>query len=49
MSSPSTSSCNMEGQDELVIRMSNSEEVGCLDDSGYNADMYVANQEVVYD
>ena len=46
----------MEGQDELRIRKSNSEEVGLeddnqavLDDLGYNADLHIANQEVVYD
>ena len=48
--------CIMEGQDELIVRKSNSEEVGLeddnqavLDDLGYNADLYIANQEVVYD
>ena len=46
----------MEGQDELRIRKSNSEEVGLeddnqavLDDLGYNAELYIANQGVVYD
>ena len=46
----------MEGQDELIIRKSGSEEVGLqddnqavLDDLGYNADLYIANQEGVYD
>ena len=41
----------MEGQDELILRKSNSEEVGqeddnqaVLDDLGYNADLYIANQ-----
>ena len=40
----------------MVIRKSDSEEVGLeddnqavLDDVGYNADLYFANQEVVYD
>ena len=46
----------MEGHDELIIRKSNNEEVGLeddnqavLDDLGYNADLYIANQEIVYD
>ena len=44
----------MEGQDELIMRKLDSEEVGLeddnqavLDDVGYNADLYIANQEVV--
>ena len=44
----------MEGQDELITRKSDSEEVvleddnqAVLDDVGYNADLYIANQEVV--
>ena len=46
----------MEGQDELIMRKSDSEEVGLeddnqavLDDLGYNSDLYIANQEVIYD
>ena len=46
----------MEGQDESIIHRSDSEEVGLeddnqavLDDLGCNADLYIANQEVVYD
>ena len=46
----------MEGQDELIIRKWNSEEAGLqddnqavLDDLGYNADLYIANQEVIFD
>ena len=46
----------MEGQDELIILKSDSEEVGleddkeaALDDVGYNADLYIADQEVVHD
>ena len=46
----------MEDQDELIMHKSDSEEVGleddnqaALDDVGYNADLYIANQEVVYD
>ena len=46
----------MEGQDELIKRKSNSEEGGLeddneavLDDLRYNADFYIANQEVAYD
>ena len=42
--------------DKLILRKSNSEEVGLKDDNqavldnlGYNADLYIANQEVVYD
>ena len=45
----------MEGQDELILRKSSSEEVGLEDDNqavsddlGYKADLYIANQEVVY-
>ena len=45
----------MEGQDELIMRKLDSEEVGLednneavLEDVGYNADLYIANQEVVY-
>ena len=48
--------CIMEGQDELITRKSDSEEVvleddnqAVLDDVGYNADLYIANQEVVHD
>lgn len=44
----------MEGQDELIIHKSDSEEVGLeddnqalLDDLGYNADLYIANQETI--
>ena len=46
----------MEGQDELTMRKLSSDEVGLEDDNsavsddlGYNSDMYIANQEVVYD
>ena len=46
----------MEGHDERIIHKSDSEEVGweddnqaALDDVGYNADLYIANQEVVHD
>ena len=46
----------MEGQDELIIRKSGSEEVwleydylAVLDDLGYNADLLIFNQEVVHD
>ena len=46
----------MEGHDELIIRKSDSEEGGLEDDNqavldelGYNADLYIANQEVVHD
>ena len=46
----------MKGQDELIIRKSDNEEVGLeddnqavLDDLGYNSDLYIANQEVIYD
>ena len=47
----------MDGQHELILRKSNSEDVGLeeddnqavLDDLGYNADLYIANQEVAYD
>ena len=42
----------MEGQDELIIRKSDSMEGGLeddnkvvLDDLGYNADLYIANQD----
>ena len=45
----------MEGQDELIMLKLDSEEVGLednneavLEDVGYNADLYIANQEVVY-
>ena len=45
----------MEGQVELIMRKLDSEEVGLednneavLEDVGYNADLYIANQEVVY-
>ena len=46
----------MEDQDELIMHKSDSEEVGLEDDNqtvsddvGYNADLYIANQEDVYD
>ena len=46
----------MEGHDQLIIRKSGSEEVGleddkqaALDDVGFNADLYIANQEAVHD
>ena len=42
----------MEDQDELIIRKSDSEDVAleannkaALEDVGYNADLYIANQE----
>ena len=45
----------MEGQDENIMRKSESEEVGLEDDNktiledvGYKADLFIANQEVVY-
>ena len=48
----------MEGQDELIMRESDSVEGGLeddnqavlvLDDLGYSADLHIASQEVVYD
>ena len=46
----------MEGQDELIARKSDGEEVGledddeaALEDVGRDADLYIANQEVFYD
>ncbi len=45
----------MDGQDELIMRKSDSEKVGSEDDNkailedvAYNAGLYIANQEVVY-
>ena len=45
----------VEGQDELIMRKSESVQVGLEDDNkavledvGYNADLYIANQEVVH-
>ena len=49
-------SCIIEGKDEHMIRKSDSLEGGLeddnkavLDDLGYNAELYITNQEVVHD